>query len=1157
MRCAARRDRRSPALLWRDHVPHRADARLRLAFRFADLSMALASEDLQSAAQPARVKLYLLGAPRLQAGEDAALPLEQRVAALLALLAIDGPMPRARAAGLLWPDADDRSARNNLRQRLFRLRRAARCDVVQADDMLALAGNVTHDLGDLAARLRADADAAVGELLGSVRYDEPGPLADWVDIAREQWAVARRNALADITAELEGAGRLAPALRYAERLVLDAPLMEHAHRRLMRLHYLRGDRGAALGAYERCRLVLQQELGAEPGAETLELARIIGDSIVPTHAQPVRSMTVLRPPRLIGREREWRQLAQAWQQHHVALLLGEPGIGKSRFATDWVAAWSGATLSGARPGDERVPYALLARLLRALVERWGAPTVPWVATELARLLPELGATSSGKAQPLKLRQAMAVALESMARAGLNALVVDDLQFADEPSIAALLWLSAQDAGRALDWLFLTRAAEMPAALREWKQRAEAVGITDIELPPLDEAGVRELLASLALPGVDAAQWAPVMARHTGGSPLFILETLLALLASGTPLSAGGGQLPTPARIGELIERRLRQLTPSALKLARVAALAGQDFSVELAARVLDLHALDIVDAWRELEAAQIIRDNAFAHDLQQAAALRSVPQAIARSLHRDIAAWLVAHGGEPAAVANHHFEAGQWVEAGTQFRKAAESARAAGEHAAAMALYERAERSFDNAGQRTPRLDAMRMRAASLQFLKRFDEYAALGREISTLAVTPQERLWALDALAKSRFEQHADEESIRLLREARLLAQEVDDPVVEVSLAEWEALGLSFLGRHAEAMAVGRSLAEYIAAHPDDELAALRKRQYAYLLEMDNQFDAAIDLLRDADEHARRHGELGLLGEIQVIRGACLFNIGRVDAAIDEYHAARRLLLESMAGRQGWTTYDLALGRYLVEAGRYAEALTLLESSRELYGDSGGWFGEQAAVNLAQCWIALGQFARASRLLGERAPQDPMAHIGWLFARARMARMNGQSALPLLDDVEARAAGSPRVERVLWQAAVERAMELDGDAAAALAAEVIERSLAKNTASAFVPAMAVHVDALRRAGRHADAVNAARRLCRALDGGPAVVGIYEPLLWSHLRDAFAAGGEAAEAKAALQRAVAWIRETAASKVPEANRSSFLERNPVNRALLAAVTRER
>ena len=114
------------------------------------------------------IRLVLLGTPRLELADRPAVALERRMAALLAKLAIDGPTPRAQAAALLWPDADDKSARNNLRQRLFRLRQAAQRDVVVPDTTLALAEGIAHDLSDLSTHLAADAEAASGELLGAL-----------------------------------------------------------------------------------------------------------------------------------------------------------------------------------------------------------------------------------------------------------------------------------------------------------------------------------------------------------------------------------------------------------------------------------------------------------------------------------------------------------------------------------------------------------------------------------------------------------------------------------------------------------------------------------------------------------------------------------------------------------------------------------------------------------------------------------------------------------------------------------------------------------------------------------------------------------------------------------------------------------------------------
>ena len=313
---------------------------------------------LPAAPFPALPRLRLLAVPALVLPSGALVALERKDAALLALLAIDGPLPRARAAALLWPDGDPQKARNSLRQRLFRLRRGAGCEVVVEDSALVLAEGVEHDLAALAARLADDPSAAAGELLGAFGYEDCDELDDWVRSARERVRVMRRDAIAAALAHEEARGHVARALIFAERLVAEDPLSEQAHRLLMRLHYRRGDRSAALAAHARCRQILRDELSAEPGAETRVLAQLIERSgELPGGVSRPVPPAIARPPLLIGREREWRQLEDAWKRGRVAVLLGDAGMGKSRLLGDFANS-RGIPMIGARPGDERVPYAL-------------------------------------------------------------------------------------------------------------------------------------------------------------------------------------------------------------------------------------------------------------------------------------------------------------------------------------------------------------------------------------------------------------------------------------------------------------------------------------------------------------------------------------------------------------------------------------------------------------------------------------------------------------------------------------------------------------------------------------------------------------------------------------------------------------------------------
>ena len=102
------------------------------------------------------------------------------------------------------------------------------------------------------------------------------------------------------------------------------------------------------------------------------------------------------------------------------------------------------------------------------------------------------------------------------------------------------------AGSSLPWVITVRANELPAQLAAWKAKIDVSLLVEINLGPLDEEAVRALLESLAIPDFDVDAWVAPMARHTGGNPMFILETLLAMLARGATLDAGRLKLPAPA-----------------------------------------------------------------------------------------------------------------------------------------------------------------------------------------------------------------------------------------------------------------------------------------------------------------------------------------------------------------------------------------------------------------------------------------------------------------------------------------------------------------------------------------------------------------------------------------------------------------------------------
>lgn len=1093
-------------------------------------------------------RLHLLGLPRLEGPTGPAHVLQRRDAALLALVALDGPLPRAQAAARVWPDADAEGARNNLRQRLFRLRRSVGIDLLGSDEVLAFATGLAHDLDLAEAGLLADPQGADGELLGRLDFGDCVELADWVEAERQRWRVRRAEALAAIAARLEEQRDIARALVYAQRLLHDDPLREHAHRRVMRLHYLRGDRAAALEAHARLVELLRAELHTAPGRETSELARLIerGTALPPGGRQPLPP-AVLRPPRLIGRAAEWQAVQAALAEGRAVLVLGEAGLGKSRLLGDVAATLPRVALASARPGDAALPYALLARLLRALGDE--PPAAAWVRAELARLLPEWGAAAPGRAEALHLRAAAAQCIAERAAPGRLAIVLDDLHFADAATLELLPALLAEaggvhwllgarptgEAGDALAGLFAALAGDTPRIQR-------------LELQPLDAEAVHELLASLELPGLAAADWAAPLWHRSGGNPLFLLETLRAWLRDTS--GAAPPALPAPEPLARLIAQRLEALGPAALRLARLAALAGAEFDLGLAADVLGQHVLDLADPWHELEEAHIVRGAGFAHDLVLEATRASVPQAIAQLLHGQIAAALARRGVAAARIAPHWQAARRWPEAARAHEAAAAHALAASRRGEELGHRRAASAAWDEAGEPG---EAFRARCDSLEALlliESVEQAQALADALLAAAGGDAQRLRAQLARAQTLLMAVRPAEAIDAATEARGLAVALHDGPRELEALRFLGVAMALAQRADEAVALLEACRPRLSEDPADEAAFRFWSDFAYVLQAAHRRSRCAEALEKAIAGCERRGDFAEM-LVNLNNLAALKNsLGRLAGATAD--GERALALSERLGEvQGIPAgaLQIHLGLVRAAAGRPGAALRHFEAARDLFAGAGQPTWVLVARNhLANLMLLLGQTARAQQALPGDEPQALQSvRARRCIVAARVEVALGRSALPLLEQALALlgAHGDPAMR---LQVQIERLPWLDPAAALAQAEAIAPTLLQLEQLALAAKARWYRIQALQRAGHGAQALVETQQALAALDEVQPS-DLYLPEAWGIALGVLHGAGDTARADALLRQAQAWI-EVAAADVPASFRESFLHRQAHNRALL-------
>jgi DNA-binding SARP family transcriptional activator len=206
----------------------------------------------------------------------------RKAAAVLAFLAVESRRDHSREEliALLWPETEEGRGRANLRQTLVRLRASLPATVAAAleahDQRLGFAsGALDVDLDrfcdalDQGAphRLEEAAELYRGPFLAGVAVQSEA-FTTWVDgvrrLAEERIQIALRRLLDHYVA----ASRSDLAIGSAHRLLGLDPLQESVHRTLIELYCYQGRYAAALAQYQRCREVLQQELGIEPDEET-------------------------------------------------------------------------------------------------------------------------------------------------------------------------------------------------------------------------------------------------------------------------------------------------------------------------------------------------------------------------------------------------------------------------------------------------------------------------------------------------------------------------------------------------------------------------------------------------------------------------------------------------------------------------------------------------------------------------------------------------------------------------------------------------------------------------------------------------------------------------------------------------------------------------
>ena len=612
------------------------------------------------------MEVYLLGQFQVKVNREGITSLNHpRLRELLAYLLLQRgkPVSRQQVAFLFWPDSNEDQARTNLRNLLYRLRRALpasdyflaitetsiqwRSDSSFRLDVAEFESAVTQAESDqLADRAKSLAQAAAlygGDLL-------PECYSDWLLAERERLRQSYLLVLESLAGLYEDQRSYSKAIHTIQILLRHDPLNENDYAWLMQLYALEGNRGQALHIYHTCAEILSRELGVAPGSAVHALY----EQLLQTDIQPGTTAPVTA---LIARQREWKQLTERWRellsgQRPLSMILvtGEAGIGKTHLAqsfVDWVQrqGYQSASATCYESGRD-LAYAPIAGWLSSLFkqdERIFDKIAPVWRLEVSRLLPELQIRDTGlgipgtlseKWQLLHFYEALLHAFAAVRSPLL--LFLDDIQWCDQETLAWLAYLQVKPAGEKVVLLATARSVAILGDLPVWGLLNNRSKNIQLELEPLDEDETSQLVKHLVAEPVEPEQ-ENLIYHQSEGNPLYVTE----IIRSGFHQYLNGSG-PLPERLQSVIDWRLNRLSGPARQVLELAAVVGRSFSFELIkeASFLDEQLLvnSLDECWRQrILREQGSQDYDFSHNLLCQAVYGGLSLARRRLLHMRVA----------------------------------------------------------------------------------------------------------------------------------------------------------------------------------------------------------------------------------------------------------------------------------------------------------------------------------------------------------------------------------------------------------------------------------------------------------------------------------------------------------------------------------------
>jgi DNA-binding SARP family transcriptional activator/tetratricopeptide (TPR) repeat protein len=944
--------------------------------------------------------------PVLLTGPDGAvlvLRTRKQIALLLLLARQRGKsVSRDSIIELLWPEDGAKQARHSLSQSVSLVNKVLGVEAVAASDkdrIVLRANLVGLDVCEFE-RLAASGDPAEaralwhGRLLEEIWIPRAPGFERWLADERQRLERVLRRLVHRIIEDCRAEGDYQAMQAEAEALLELEALDERAMLACLEALQLQGDRTQALRRYGEFELRLKEELDAEPGSALRGWARRNRrvDSGAESRYVPiprVSEITVLPSPQpIFGRAEEYGQLWSAWERARTGkgafiILEGEAGIGKTALATNLVnqvhVAGGSVCYVKCYRTDKSVPFAPVTALIRQLSRLPGfiALDPVWIG-ELTRLVPELRDRYPNAPLPMavddaarhRLSDATVQAALCVADEQALLMVVDDLQDADEATLAVLHYLGRQAAQTGILTVASARRAPMQSVIERVffdALRAGGFGRT-VQLGPLRPEDARrvavQVLARRALEVPDAVVQSIV--ADSGGNPLRVSESAASVNRDGTASSTQPGAVTLPDRVFDAsVALRLQGLTSGAREVAEAVAVSGRPLSTYELNCLTRMPIAPLASAMFELEKQELMVQVAgglgFCHEVYADAVSAQMKDEPRIRLHLELAQLLRQSAARnPEAryeVAKHYQACGRHKDARHQALAAAKYARSLGavrELASALHLALDVTQKMD--------LELAVELGECLLELREFDQIDGLSSRITQWGGNPEDYsdfryLRLATAIGTGRID----------LAQAAQLLEGLLSSNSEFRLRSAAQTLLMRAAFRSGDFAAARRAARQSRKGVSLGTAATNGRAYlasAYVAAKFYSPTRAVGLLRLALRFAQGNHDLELEHLCRQGLGAVRRQLGQYDLSISEHELAlalaRRTLNQVLASQDATdlAVAHLSRGNATQSRALFEDALRMLEAQRDPYAPG------LVLANQGEMLLTLGEIALAKNAL-------------------------------------------------------------------------------------------------------------------------------------------------------------------------------------------------